>query len=154
MGTVGQSLAAHALTVRQKSFFLGGETMLSPEDRAAIDALRERLRSSIISGDTHVYTTCFAEDGVIMHPDTPQVRCRASIADYAAAMFEAVEVPVLELTPVTLMGDGGLAFEVGVQDCVVEPALPGFKRERQHLHVYQRGEDGAWYIAAAMSGTQ
>ena len=53
-----------------------------------------------------------------------------------------------------LVGDGELAFEVGIQNCVVEPALPGFKRERQHLHVYQRGKDDAWYIAAAMSGNQ
>ena len=128
--------------------------MLSPEDQAAIAALRERLRSSIVNGDADVYTACFAEDGVIMHPDTRQVRGRSAIAEYVTAMFETVKVPVLELTPVTLVGDGGLAFEVGIQDCVVEPALPGFKRERQHLHVYQRGEDGAWYVAAAMSGNQ
>ena len=128
--------------------------MLSPEDHAAIAALRERLRSSIVKGDAEVYTACFAEDGVIMHPDSPQVRGRSAIAEYVTAMFETVKVPVLDLTPVTLVGDGGLAFEVGIQDCVVEPALPGFKRERQHLHVYRRGKDGAWYIAAAMSGNQ
>lgn len=128
--------------------------MLSPEDQAAIAALRERLRSSIVNGNAEVYTACFAEDGVIMHPDSPQVRGRSPIAQYVTAMFETVNVPVLELTPVTLVGDGRFAFEVGIQDCVVEPALPGFKRERQHLHVYQRGEDGKWYIAAAMSGNQ
>ena len=110
--------------------------MLSPEDQAAIAALRERLRSSIVKGNAEVYTACFTEDGFIMHPDSPQVRGRSAIAQYVTAMFETVNVPVLELTPVTLVGDGRFAFEVGIQDCVVEPALPGFKRERQHLHVY------------------
>ena len=128
--------------------------MLSTEDQAAIAALRERLRSSIVSGNAGAYTGCVAEDCVIMHPDSPQVRGRLAIARYVTAMFETVRIPVLELTPVTLVGDGGFAFEVGTQDCVVEPALPGFKRERQYLHVYQRQADGAWYIAAAMSGNQ
>ena len=128
--------------------------MLSSDDQAAIDALRERLRSSIVDGDAKAYTECFAEDGVIMHPDSPQVRGRAAIAEYAAGMFEIVKLPLLNLTPVSVVGEGDLAFEVGTQECVMEPALPGFKRERQHLHVYQRAEDGAWYIAAAMSGNQ
>jgi uncharacterized protein (TIGR02246 family) len=128
--------------------------MLSAADQGEIAALRERLRSSIVDGDAEVYTSCFADDGVIMHPDSPQVRGRAAIAAYAAGMFEMVELPLLELTPVSVVGDGDLAFEVGTQECVMEPALPGFKRERQHLHVYQRAEDGEWYIAAAMSGNQ
>lgn len=128
--------------------------MLSPEDHAAIFALRERLRSAVVAGDPAIYTSCFAEDGVIMHPDSPQVRGRPAIAEYATRMFESVKVSLLELTPVSVVGEGGLAFEVGTQQCSIEPSLPGFKRERQHLHVYRRAEDGAWYVAAAMSGNQ
>ena len=128
--------------------------MLSDDDRRAIDALRERLRASIVSGDVDQYVTCFAEDGIIMHPETPQVRGRSSIAEYAAGFFENVRVPMLNFTPVSVIGDGRYAYEVGTQECEVEPALPGFKRQRQHLHVYERGEDGSWYVAAAMSGNQ
>ena len=84
----------------------------------------------------------------------PQVRGRSAIAEYAAAMFEAVRVPELDLTEVTLAGSEDFAFEVGTQHCVVAPAMPGFKRERQHLHAYRRSADGEWYIAAAMSGKQ
>ena len=128
--------------------------MLTDDDLAAITALRERLRLSILEGDAKTYTGCFAEDGVIMHPDSPQVRGRAAIAEYVAGMFGAVRIPVLELTPVSVVGDGSLAFEVGVQECEIEPIIPGFARERQHLHVYQRGADGVWLVAAAMSGNQ
>jgi uncharacterized protein (TIGR02246 family) len=131
-----------------------GKHMLSTDNLAAITELRERLRTSIVEGDASGYVACFAEDGVIMHTDTPQVRGRDAIADYAAEMFGMVRVPLLELTPVSVLGSGDFAFEVGGQECEVEPALPGFKRERQHLHVYQRGYDGAWRVAAAMSGNQ
>lgn len=128
--------------------------MLSAEDRDAIRDLRERLRASIVSGDTEAYAACFAEDAVLMHPDSPQVRGRATIAEYARAMFDAVSVPELDLTEVVLEGDADFAFEVGTQHCVVEPSMPGFKRERQHIHTYRKDSDGAWYIAAAMSGNQ
>ncbi len=128
--------------------------MLSPEDRDAIRELRERLRVAIVSGDTAGYAECFAEDAVLMHPDSPQVRGRAAIAEYVAEMFSAVSVPELDLSEVVLDGGKNFAFEVGAQHCVVDPAMPGFKRDRQHLHAYCRGADGKWYIAAAMSGNQ
>jgi uncharacterized protein (TIGR02246 family) len=128
--------------------------MLRDLDRAAIDDLRERLRRSIVEGDAEAYTSCFAEDGVIMHPDSPQVRGREAIAAYAAGMFEVVSVPLLELSPIVVDGGGDLAFEVATQVCELEPEMPGFKRDRQHLHVYTRGSDGNWYVAAAMSGNQ
>ena len=66
--------------------------MLGLEDQAVIAALQERLRSSIVVGDAEFYTACFAEDGVIMHPDSPQVRGRSAIAEYVTAMFETVKV--------------------------------------------------------------
>ena len=128
--------------------------MLDDADRAAIDELRDRLRDSIVNGDVEAYAACFAEGAVLMHPDTPQVKGRAAIAEYAEAMFDTVSVPRLDLTPVSLFGEGKYAFEVGVQECQIEPALPGFKRDRQHLHVYERAEDGTWFLAAAMSGNQ
>lgn len=128
--------------------------MLNAEDRAAIRDLRERLRVSIVSGDTAAYAGCFAEDAVLMHPDSPPVRGRTAIAEYIGAMFDAVSVPELALSEVVLDGNENVAFEVGAQHCVVAPDVPGFKRERQHLHAYCRAADGAWYIAAAMSGNQ
>lgn len=127
---------------------------MSPDDRDAIRGLRERLRASIVSGDTAAYSQCFAEDAVLMHPDSPMVRGRPAIAEHVATMFNAVRIPELDLSEVVLDGGENFAFEVGAQLCVVDPAMPGFKRERQHLHAYSRGADGTWYIAAAMSGNQ
>ena len=128
--------------------------MISESDLSAIRALRSRLQKSILEGDVEEYVSCFTEDGAIMHPDSPQVIGRPSIAKYVAQMFEVVEVSKLDLMPVRVDGNARFAYEVGVQDCRVEPKLPGFKEVRQHLHVYEKGEDGEWLVAAAMSGNQ
>ena len=99
--------------------------MLSVEEKKAIDSLRERLRQSIVRGDVHEYVACFAENGVIMHPGTPQVRGHAAKEEYAASFFDNVKVPTLNLTLVTLAGEGRYAYEVATQECEVEPAMPG-----------------------------
>ena len=127
--------------------------MLSDSDRQAIDDLRERLRRAILEGSTDSYLSCLTDDAVIIHPDSPQVRGKEALRPYLATMFDAVTVGHLEFHPVVVNGDGRLAYEVATQQCEVEPSLPGFKRDRQHLHVYQK-EEGAWLLAAAMSGNR
>lgn len=128
--------------------------MLYADDRAAIDELRERLRRSIVDGDAAAYAACFAEDGVVMHPDSAPVRGRSALSEYGEGMFANVRVSSLRFEPVKLDGDGSFAYEVAFQQVAVEPSLPGFQRDRQHLHVYQRADDGKWYVAVAMSGNR
>jgi len=128
--------------------------MLGDSDRRAIGDLRERLRRSILDGDAEGYLSCLTSNAVVLHPDSPQVRGKEALLAYLTGMFEAVRVSVLELDPVIVDGDDGWAYEVGVQECEIEPRLPGFGRARQHLHVYQKQDDGSWLMAAAMSGNQ
>lgn len=127
--------------------------MLSASDRQAIDSLRERLRKAIVDGSTDSYLSCLTEDAVILHPDSQQIQGKEALASYLSAMFDAVTVSHLEFHPVVVSGDGELAYEVSTQLCEVDPPLPGFKRDRQHLHVYRK-QDGAWFVAAAMSGNR
>lgn len=127
--------------------------MLSDSDRKAIDNLRERLRRAILAGSTDSYLSCLTDDAVILHPDSPHVRGKEALASYLAAMVEAVTVVDLEFHPSIIEGDGELAYEVATQQCEVDSALPGFARDRQHLHMYRKKE-GAWLLAAAMSGNR
>jgi uncharacterized protein (TIGR02246 family) len=113
-----------------------------------------KLVSSILDGDVEAYVESFTDDGVLMHPESPQVRGETAIRAYVSAVFSAVKVTHLELTPSVVEGGGGFAFEVGVQRVAVEPSDDKFKTERQHLHVYRKQSDGSWRIAAAMSGNQ
>ena len=127
---------------------------LAEADETAIRKLREALVQAILVGDAAAYAACYAADGVVMHPDSPFVKGTAALLEYSKAMFDAVRVTKLALTPLTIVGEGGVAFEMGVQDCGIEPPNEHFKEKRQYLHAYQRQEDGAWKIAAAMSGNQ
>ena len=79
---------------------------------------------------------------------------RARAGPIEEKLFEAISVKSLVLTPVTVEGNGAVAFEVATQELVVEPTVEGFKRVRQHLTVYRKQSDGSWKIAAAMSGNQ
>lgn len=128
--------------------------MLSQEDLQGIDAIREKLVNAILGGDIEAYAESFADDAVLMHPESPQVRGEAEIRAYASAVFSAVKITKLQLSPVVVDGGGGFAFEVGVQSAAIKPADDKFKNERQHLHVYAKQSDGSWRVVAAMSGNQ
>jgi uncharacterized protein (TIGR02246 family) len=127
---------------------------LDATDQIALGKLRDRLVRVILASDASAYVDSYAADGIVMHPETPFVRGSAALLEYARAVFAAVKVTRLVLTTVTLDGDGDVAFEVGVQDCAIEPANEHFKDTRQYLHAYKRQSDGEWKIAAAMSGNQ
>lgn len=127
---------------------------LDATDRDAIGNLRDRLVRAILAGDAVAYAASFAPDGIVMHPETPFVQGSVALRDYAQTVFAAVRVTRLVLTTLTLDGSGDVAFEVGVQDCAIEPANEHFREKRQYLHAYKRQADGGWKIAAAMSGNQ
>lgn len=127
---------------------------LDAGDQVALRNLRDRLVRAILAGDAVAYADSYAPDGIVMHPDTPLVRGSGPLLEYAKAVFAAVKVTRLVLTTLILDGHGDVAFEVGVQDCAIQPANEHFKEKRQYLHAYRRQADGTWKIVAAMSGNQ
>ena len=127
--------------------------MLSQEDLQGINDVREKLVRAILDGDGDAYVECFTADGVLLHPETPQVRGEEAIRAYITAVISAVNVTDIQLTPVD-EGGGGFAYEVGVQRLAIEPADDKFKPDRQYLHVYAEQSDGSWKFAAGMSGNQ
>ncbi len=126
--------------------------MLTADDRKGINAARAAIVAAILAADPEAYALCYTNDGIGMHPDTPYIRGREALREYAATVFAVVKVTSLEITPVVMEGEGGMAHEVGRQLLDIEPADDRFKHERQYLHVYKKEADGVWRIAAAMSG--
>jgi len=127
---------------------------LSPEDQNAIDALRNGLVRAILGGDARAYANSYAPNGIVMHPDAPMVQGSSALLEYAKAMFAAVKVTRLVLKPIRVVGEGSVAYEVGIQEVAIEPPTEQFKNDRQYLHAYERQEDGTWKVASAMSGNQ
>ena len=145
----------HILAGLLTTFMIGGcadgALELTPEDMAAIDELRDAVTSAIIAGDAAAYANLCTEDVRLLHAGSQIISGRAKLEAHNAAMFEAVSVTSLVLTPVEIYGTGDLAYEVGSQELTIEPTVPEFAGSRKYVHVFRRGSDGQWRIAALMS---
>ena len=137
------------------TFMIGGcadgALGLTPEDLAAIDELRDAVTSAIIAGDAVGYANLCTDDVRLLHAGSPIISGRAELEAHNAAVFEAVTVTSLMLTPVEIYGTGDLAYEVGTQKLASEPTVPEFAGSRKYVHLFRRGSDGKWRFSALMS---
>ncbi|NNE32664.1 MAG: nuclear transport factor 2 family protein [Winogradskyella sp.] len=124
---------------------------LTQEDMAAIIGLRHNLVSAIKAGDAKTYGHLCSDNVKLMHPKAPIVTGRKELIKHNAAMFKAVKVTSLILTPVDVYGVGNLAYEVGTQSVQIDPPVEGFNASRKYLHVMRKSDDGAWQFVALMS---
>lgn len=124
---------------------------LTAADLAEIASLRHAVIEAIVAGDAAAYADLCTEDVRLLHANTPLITGRAELRDHNAAMFEAVSVTSLELSPVEVYGVGDLAYEVGTQELSISPDMPGFSSSRKYVHVLRRGADDGWQFAALMS---
>jgi FMN-dependent NADH-azoreductase len=106
---------------------------------------------AIVAGDAAAYAALCTEDVRLLHSGVPLITGRAELEAHNAAIFEAVTVTGLELSPVEVNGVGDLAYEVGTQQLSIEPAIPGFASSRKYVHVLRRGADGQWRFAVLIS---
>ena len=128
-----------------------GAVELAPDDLRAIEELRESVTNAIVAGDAASYANLCTEDVRLLHAGSPIITGRAELQAHNAAMFEAVAVTSLVLTPVEIYGTGDLAYEVGTQELTIDPTVPEFAGSRKYVHVFRRGSDGEWRFAALMS---
>jgi len=145
----------HILVGLLLTFMVGGcadrGLELTPEDLTAIDELRDAVTSAIVAGDAAAYANLCTEDVRLLHAGSQIITGRAELEAHNAAMFEAVSVTSLVLTPLETYGTGDLAYEVGTQELSIEPTVPEFAGSRKYVHVFRRGSDGQWRFAALMS---
>ena len=124
---------------------------VSAEDLRAIDNLRESLTSAIVAGDAATYAELCTEDVRLLHARSQIITGRVELEAHNAAIFKAVTVTTLELTPVEVYGTGDLAYEVGTQELTIEPEAPEFSGSRKYVHIFRRGSDEKWRFSALMS---
>ena len=145
----------HVLVGLLATFTIGGcgdrALELAPEDLMAIDDLREEVTSAIIAGDAAAYANLCTEDVRLLHAGSPIIAGKAELEAHNAAIFEAVNVTSLVLTPVEIYGAGDLAYEIGTQELTIDPTVPEFAGSRKYVHVFRRESDGQWRFAALMS---
>ena len=125
--------------------------MLSTEDQNGMDELRNKIVSAILSGDSEAYIDCFEDDGMVLHPGNPPISGRSAIREHIGAMYSAIRVTKLALSPLVIDGSADLAYEVGTQVLQIEPELEGFGSQRKYLHVARTQPDKSWRFTAVMS---
>ena len=81
-----------------------------------------------------------------MHAGSPIITGKSELEAHNAAIFEAVTVETLVLTPVEVYGTGDLAYEVGTQQLTIESAMQEFSGSRKYVHVLRRGADEKWRL--------
>lgn len=126
-------------------------TSLSTADINAITGLRLALIEAIESGDAITYGDLCIDDVQLLHSGAPIITGRADLVKHNAAMFRAVKVINLELTPLEIYGARDVAYEVGTQKLSIEPTLEGFSSSRKYVHVMRRSAEGHWRFAALIS---
>ncbi|MCP4200820.1 MAG: SgcJ/EcaC family oxidoreductase [bacterium] len=124
---------------------------LTAADLDAIASLRHAVIEAIVAGDAAAYADLCTEDVRLLHANAPLITGRVELRAHNAAMFEAVTVTSLELSPVEVYGVGDLAYEVGTQQLSISPEMPGFSSSRKYVHVLRRGADGRWRFAVLIS---
>jgi uncharacterized protein (TIGR02246 family) len=125
--------------------------VLSSEDRNGVDKLREKLVAAILTADTATYVDCYEEDGILMHPGSPPIQGHTALREHVSAMFSAIRVTKLVLSPIVVDGSPDLAYDAGTQDLGIEPAIQGFGSRRKYLHVMRKQPNGTWKLVVGTS---
>jgi uncharacterized protein (TIGR02246 family) len=126
---------------------------LSDEDVAAVRSLGQSYAQAYLAKDPAAAAALFAEDGVEMPPNMPNVVGRDAIrAGWAAGFAAGVEATAFTLTSAAIDGVGGLAYDRGAY--VWTGTAPGMPEPMTdsgtYVSIARRQEDGSWLYAAVM----
>lgn len=126
---------------------------LSDADVAAVRSLGQSYAQAYLTKDPAAAAALFAEDGVEMPPNMPNVVGRDAIrAGWAAGFDAGVEASAFTLTSAATDGVGGLAYDRG--SYVWTGTVPGMPEPMTdsgtYVSIARRQEDGSWLYAAVM----
>ena len=123
-----------------------GPPGLSPEDVAAIDALRDEYTQATLAGAWADLAALYTEDAARMPPNETAVEGRAAIQ--AALEQEPEVVTELTITPLVTAGLGDLAYQKGTLSVTitVEESLEPISDTGKYLVIVRKQPDGSWLI--------
>jgi uncharacterized protein (TIGR02246 family) len=130
----------------------GSSSSRDPEaDKAAIRAFITRASRLSRAEDASAWVNLFAEGGVYMPPDGPEINTRAALQEYADVYLGEFE-PHITITPVDVevFGDWGFA-RTTVKGTIVprsggDPLPEPIPVDAKEIGIYQRQQNGDWKL--------
>ena len=120
-------------------------------DKAAIRALISRAVEVSQAGDAAAWAALFADGGVYMRPNGPEITTRAGLQEFARLYLGEFQSQVA-ITPVEIevFGDWGFARTAvkGTIQAKVggDPVPDPIPVDGKEIGVYRRQQDGAWKL--------
>jgi ketosteroid isomerase-like protein len=116
-------------------------------DLQAILVIEESGDAAVSAGDVDGEVARFAEDGIYMWPDAPEIVGRAAIRAWFSDLFERAEIELDNRTDeVEICGDW--AYTRGHSKAIIRPKDGGAAQTSQgkYINIFHRQPDGSWRI--------
>lgn len=119
----------------------------SDEQKAAIDKVRDMEEASVNNADSSNISNIYSMDVEYIPPGEPTLKGTDAVRDWHTALIEQFDAH-LEYTSSDIKVMGDWAVEQYVGTVTMKPKAGGDQMVEQvrGIHVYRRGEDGAWKI--------
>lgn len=145
-------LVALVLAVTAMVSCSGPTVTRDPEaDKAAVRAFISRAAKVNQSGDPAAWTDLFAEGGIYMPANGPEVTTRAGLQEVAAGYFGEFQ-PKVVITPVEIEVFGDWAFAKTTVKGTLLPRTGGdpvpepIPVDGKEIAVYRRQQNGGWKL--------
>jgi uncharacterized protein (TIGR02246 family) len=118
-------------------------------DEAAIHAAVKEWSASAQAKDPDKFSSFYAEDGVVMLEDAPDISGKAAIREAIGGMMQDPNFSLsFEADRVVVARSGDLAYETGTYTMTLSDAKKKASTEQgNYLVVWQKQADGTWKVA-------
>jgi uncharacterized protein (TIGR02246 family) len=110
-----------------------------------IDSTLVAFGEALKKGDTATSLRMYADDAIVLAPNSKVMKGRAEIAKWHAGMFAAMSVPAAKFTTDDIIVAGDYASETGAYDMTVQPqGGKGMRDVGKYVSVWKKQPDGSW----------
>jgi uncharacterized protein (TIGR02246 family) len=148
---VPRLVAVAAAAVLAATLLAGGCSSMGGARRKADEAVLAGMSDTYVanmeSGDVERYMSLWAEDGIQMPPDAPQVYGKSNIRKVVTVVFDNFDTSMsINNEEVVVAGDWGYMRGTYILDLTPKAGGDPMHVDGKFLTVYRRQPDGTWLI--------
>ena len=141
---------AYATIMLLTGVMASGITMSSARQEPSVDELMladREFAAAVAEGGAEAWASWFDEDGAIIQPRVGEIRGRAAIRDFMAALDDPSVSLSWEPVRADIAASGELGWTTGsyVSSSVAPDGTPQ-RGEGRYVSIWRRQEDGSWKV--------